>query len=334
MEGPRPADGQNLGTERRPRSATTSSTPWSTTTPGWPTPRFSPTSTAPPARRSSREPWPTSHAHGITQIDTLMTDNAWAYKWSLRQICADLGIHQIFIKVHCPWQNGKVERLNRTLQTEWAYRQASPATTTAQPPLRPGSSTTTLNAATAHSEASHRSAGCYQPDGPVHLAAAAAVPATAPVVTAAPVEPAAAVVPTPAVVAAVEAAAVERAGRRHHHPREWVAGTPTSSPRSRRSIPRLTAGTRRPRPSTGPCAIPSGPCGSRAPRGRRCGRHPARTRGRCGCRGRALGPRHVDHGLPACCGLKNTARGPPAATPRPLGPGRTPARPGRPTGCR
>jgi len=62
------------------------------------------------------------HAHGITQIDTLMTDNAWAYKWSLRQICADLGIHQIFIKVHCPWQNGKVERLNRTLQTEWAYR--------------------------------------------------------------------------------------------------------------------------------------------------------------------------------------------------------------------
>ena len=62
------------------------------------------------------------HAHGITQIDTLMTDNAWAYKWSLRQICADLGIHQIFIKAHCPWQNGKVERLNRTLQTEWAYR--------------------------------------------------------------------------------------------------------------------------------------------------------------------------------------------------------------------
>ena len=27
------------------------------------------------------------------------------------------------IKAHCPWQNGKVERLNRTLQTEWAYRQ-------------------------------------------------------------------------------------------------------------------------------------------------------------------------------------------------------------------
>ena len=63
-------------------------------------------------------------AHGIAQIEELMTDNAWAYKYSLRTVCADLGIHQIFIKPHCPWQNGKVERLNRTLQVEWAYRQA------------------------------------------------------------------------------------------------------------------------------------------------------------------------------------------------------------------
>jgi len=61
--------------------------------------------------------------HGIPAIQELMTDNAWAYKWSLRTICADLGIHQIFIKPHCPWQNGKVERLNRTLQVEWAYHQ-------------------------------------------------------------------------------------------------------------------------------------------------------------------------------------------------------------------
>ena len=29
----------------------------------------------------------------------------------------------MLIKPHCPWQNGKVERFNRTLQTEWAYRQ-------------------------------------------------------------------------------------------------------------------------------------------------------------------------------------------------------------------
>jgi transposase InsO family protein len=62
--------------------------------------------------------------YGITRIEELMTDNAWAYKWSLRQVVADLGARQIFIKAHCPWQNGKVERLNRTLLTEWAYRQA------------------------------------------------------------------------------------------------------------------------------------------------------------------------------------------------------------------
>ncbi|MEV8027629.1 IS481 family transposase [Cellulosimicrobium funkei] len=61
--------------------------------------------------------------HGITKIERLMTDNAWAYRWSLRGICADHGIRQKFIKPHCPWQNGKVERLNRTLATEWAYRQ-------------------------------------------------------------------------------------------------------------------------------------------------------------------------------------------------------------------
>jgi transposase InsO family protein len=62
-------------------------------------------------------------AAGITGIERLMTDNAWAYRWSLREICAVHGIRQVFIRPHCPWQNGKVERLNRTLLTEWAYRQ-------------------------------------------------------------------------------------------------------------------------------------------------------------------------------------------------------------------
>ncbi len=62
--------------------------------------------------------------HGITRIERVMTDNAWAYKYSLRDVCAAIGARQKFIKPHCPWQNGKVERLNRTLTTEWAYRQA------------------------------------------------------------------------------------------------------------------------------------------------------------------------------------------------------------------
>ena len=60
--------------------------------------------------------------HGITGIERLMTDNAWAYRYSLRDLCAKAGIKQVFIRPHCPWQNGKVERLNRTLLSEWAYR--------------------------------------------------------------------------------------------------------------------------------------------------------------------------------------------------------------------
>jgi transposase InsO family protein len=61
--------------------------------------------------------------HGIDRIERLMTDNAWAYKKSIGSVCATLGAQQKFIRPHCPWQNGKVERLNRTLVTEWAYRQ-------------------------------------------------------------------------------------------------------------------------------------------------------------------------------------------------------------------
>src|SRR6478609_6628544 len=62
-------------------------------------------------------------AHGIPRIERLITDNAWAYRYSLHGVCAAHGIRQKFIKPHCPWQNGQVERFNRTPQTEWAYRQ-------------------------------------------------------------------------------------------------------------------------------------------------------------------------------------------------------------------
>ena len=61
--------------------------------------------------------------HGITRIERIMTDNAFAYRYSLADAAALLGAKQVFIRPHCPWQNGKIERLNRTLQIEWAYRQ-------------------------------------------------------------------------------------------------------------------------------------------------------------------------------------------------------------------
>jgi transposase InsO family protein len=64
-------------------------------------------------------------AHGISRVKRLMTDNAFAYRYSLRAVCEARGnIKQIFIRPHCPWQNETAERLNRTLHTEWAYRQA------------------------------------------------------------------------------------------------------------------------------------------------------------------------------------------------------------------
>ncbi len=63
-------------------------------------------------------------SHGFA-IERVMTDNHWSYKNShaVAAVLADLGAKHKFIKPHCPWQNGKVERFNRTLQTEWAYRQ-------------------------------------------------------------------------------------------------------------------------------------------------------------------------------------------------------------------
>ena len=63
--------------------------------------------------------------HGITQIERVITDNHLSYRRSndVRETIAGLGAKHKFIKPHCPWQNGKVERFNRTLQVEWAYRQ-------------------------------------------------------------------------------------------------------------------------------------------------------------------------------------------------------------------
>jgi transposase len=61
---------------------------------------------------------------GITRIEEVITDNHWSYRRSndVRAAIEALGAKHLFIKPHCPWQNGKVERFNRTLQTEWAYR--------------------------------------------------------------------------------------------------------------------------------------------------------------------------------------------------------------------
>jgi transposase InsO family protein len=64
-------------------------------------------------------------ANGIDRVERIITDNAWSYRNGsrLRQLLTDRNITHKFIRPHCPWQNGKVERFNRTLASEWAYRQ-------------------------------------------------------------------------------------------------------------------------------------------------------------------------------------------------------------------
>jgi len=60
------------------------------------------------------------------RVERVISDNAFAYRHSaaFRSVVEDHGMQQKFIKPHCPWTNGKVERLNRTLATEWAYARA------------------------------------------------------------------------------------------------------------------------------------------------------------------------------------------------------------------
>ena len=119
-------------------------------------------------------------AHGITRIERSMTDNALAYQRSrLKRVVRRAGRQA---DVHpSPTAPGRTARSNASTApwpSSGPTARSSPATTTAPPPLRPGSSTTTLNAATAHSEDDHPSADCYQPDGRVHLARRLATGAT------------------------------------------------------------------------------------------------------------------------------------------------------------
>lgn len=64
-------------------------------------------------------------------IRRVLTDNALAYRvgtdWTW--VCNAMQIHRRFTKPGCPWTNGKAERFNRTLLTDWAYVQPWYSTT-------------------------------------------------------------------------------------------------------------------------------------------------------------------------------------------------------------
>jgi transposase InsO family protein len=64
-------------------------------------------------------------ARGVP-VRRVLTDNAMSYRRGGPWIaaCTELGIARRFIQPGRPWTNGKAERFNRTLQTEWAYATA------------------------------------------------------------------------------------------------------------------------------------------------------------------------------------------------------------------
>jgi transposase InsO family protein len=91
-------------------------------------------------------------AHGIPRIERLITDNALAYRHStaVNQAVAQLGAKHKFIKPHCPWQNGKVERV----QPHPADRMGLPADLPQQP--RPRRRACPLAGVLQHSTPTHR----------------------------------------------------------------------------------------------------------------------------------------------------------------------------------
>ncbi len=77
-------------------------------------------------------------AHGVT-VREVMTDNALNYTRSkdFAAAAAAIGAKHRRIRPHCPWQNGKVERFNRTLAIEWAYRRPFTSNTARSRALAP-----------------------------------------------------------------------------------------------------------------------------------------------------------------------------------------------------
>lgn len=58
-------------------------------------------------------------------VERVMTDNGPGYRSSgFNALLESLGIRHVYTRPYSPWQNGKVERMNRTLAQEWQYGRA------------------------------------------------------------------------------------------------------------------------------------------------------------------------------------------------------------------
>ena len=61
---------------------------------------------------------------GVT-VERVMTDNGPAYRsGEFNALLEARGIGHKYTRPFSPWQNGKVERMNRTLAREWQYARA------------------------------------------------------------------------------------------------------------------------------------------------------------------------------------------------------------------
>ncbi len=93
-----------------------------------------------------------------------MSDNALCYRRShdFQVALARLGARHVLIRPHCPWQNGKVERFNRTLQMEWAYQRPFLSNDERAHALPEWISYYNPGAGIRRSGVERRSAGCHQ----------------------------------------------------------------------------------------------------------------------------------------------------------------------------
>jgi hypothetical protein len=69
----------------------------------------------------------------ITAIQWVMIDNAWAYKYSLRDVVAALDGRQVFIKPHCPGRTARSNGSTAHCKPSGPTDRCSPATPNAQP---------------------------------------------------------------------------------------------------------------------------------------------------------------------------------------------------------
>ena len=59
------------------------------------------------------------------QVERVMTDNGPGYRsGEFNELLESEGVRHIYTRPFRPWQNGKVERMNRTLAQEWQYARA------------------------------------------------------------------------------------------------------------------------------------------------------------------------------------------------------------------